>query len=185
MPNIKPISDLRNYSEVLHDVASGEPVFLTKNGRGAYAILDIKDYEKIQAELRIMNELAIGRKAAENEGWLSDNDVRSNFNAKANDIRATGVYSFNEILKKLLPVFSKFKVREATLFGSYAKGSASENSDIDIMVDSGLKGLSFFELLEAASAAIGKPLDLIDKSEIIPNSKIDLEIKKTGVKIYG
>ena len=27
MPNIKPISDLRNYSEVLHDVAVGAPVF--------------------------------------------------------------------------------------------------------------------------------------------------------------
>ena len=38
MPNIKPISDLRNYSEVLHDVAVGAPVFLTKNGRGRYAI---------------------------------------------------------------------------------------------------------------------------------------------------
>ena len=46
MPNIKPISDLRNYTEVLRDIAVGEPVFLTKNGRGRYAILDIADYEK-------------------------------------------------------------------------------------------------------------------------------------------
>ena len=45
MPNIKPISDLRNYTEVLHDVAVGAPVFLTKNGRGRYAIVDgIKSY---------------------------------------------------------------------------------------------------------------------------------------------
>lgn len=49
MPNIKPVSDLRNYSEVLHDVAEGAPVFLTKNGRGRYAIIDIQDYEKTQA----------------------------------------------------------------------------------------------------------------------------------------
>ena len=41
MPNIKPISDLRNYTEVLHDVAVGAPVFLTKNGRGRYAIVDM------------------------------------------------------------------------------------------------------------------------------------------------
>ena len=34
MPNIKPISDLRNYNEVLRDVEAGSPVFLTKNGRG-------------------------------------------------------------------------------------------------------------------------------------------------------
>ena len=28
MPNIKPVSDLRNYDEVLRDVAHGSPVFL-------------------------------------------------------------------------------------------------------------------------------------------------------------
>ncbi len=32
MPNIKPISDLRNYTEVLKEVAEGSPVYLTKNG---------------------------------------------------------------------------------------------------------------------------------------------------------
>ena len=71
MPNIKPISDLRNYSEVLHDVAVGAPVFLTKNGRGRYAILDMQDFEKTQATLRLMNELAKGRKSGEEKGWLS------------------------------------------------------------------------------------------------------------------
>ena len=61
MPNIKPISDLRNYSDVLHDVAVGAPVFLTKNGCGRYAILDMQDFEKTQATIRLMNELAKGR----------------------------------------------------------------------------------------------------------------------------
>ena len=71
MPNIKPISDLRNYTEVLHDVTAGSPVFLTKNGRGKYAIVDMRDYEKAQATIRLMNELARGRKSGETEGWLS------------------------------------------------------------------------------------------------------------------
>lgn len=51
MPNIKPISDLKNYSEVLRDVSVGAPVFLTKNGRGRYAIVDIQDYERTKAML--------------------------------------------------------------------------------------------------------------------------------------
>ena len=68
MPNIKPISDLRNYSEVLRDVSEGSPVFLTKNGRGRYAIVDMQDYEKTQATLRLMNELAKGRRSGETEG---------------------------------------------------------------------------------------------------------------------
>ena len=49
MPNIKPVSDLRNYSDVLHDVTA----------------LDMQDFEKMQATLRLMNELAKGRKSGE------------------------------------------------------------------------------------------------------------------------
>lgn len=83
MPNIKPISDLRNYTEVLHDVTVGSPVFLTKNGRGRYAIVDIRDYEKTQATLRLMNELAKGRRSGETEGWLTVEEVREHFRARA------------------------------------------------------------------------------------------------------
>lgn len=71
MPNIKPISDLRNYSEVLHDVAVGSPVFLTKNGRGRYAILDMQDFEKTRAMLNLMKELTKGQKSGEEKGWIS------------------------------------------------------------------------------------------------------------------
>ena len=85
MPNIKPISDLRNYTEVLHDVAVGAPVFLTKNGRGRYAIIDMQDYEKTQATLRLMNELAKGRQSGEQEGWISSDDVRAHFRARADE----------------------------------------------------------------------------------------------------
>lgn len=77
MPNIKPISDLRNYSAVLHDVSSGCPVFLTKNGRGRYAIIDIQDYEKTQAAFRLMNELEKGRTSGEQKGWLSSDQVEA------------------------------------------------------------------------------------------------------------
>ena len=85
MPNIKPISDLRNYSEVLHDVAVGAPVFLTKNGRGRYAIVDIHDYEKTQATLKLLNELEKGRISGESEGWLSPEAVRAHFRARAKE----------------------------------------------------------------------------------------------------
>ena len=32
MPNIKPISDLRNYTAVISEVAYGKRVYLTRNG---------------------------------------------------------------------------------------------------------------------------------------------------------
>lgn len=85
MPNIKPISDLRNYSEVLRSVAVGAPVFLTKNGRGKYAIIDIKDYEKTLATLDLLGELAKGKKSGEENGWSSSADVREHFKRKVNE----------------------------------------------------------------------------------------------------
>ena len=78
MPNIKPVSDLRNYSEVLQDVAEGSPVFLTRNGRGKYAIVDIRDYEKTLATIRLMNELERGRRSGETKGWLTLETVEKN-----------------------------------------------------------------------------------------------------------
>lgn len=86
MPNIVPISDLRNYSSVLDSVAVGSPVYLTKNGRGCYAIVDIseqEDYEKAKASLRLMCELEKGRLSGENDGWLDAAEVRRHFKEKS------------------------------------------------------------------------------------------------------
>lgn len=65
------MSDLQNDNNVLNDVTVGTPIFLTKNGRGKYAILDMKDFEKTQATIRVMSELAKGRKSGEEKGWLA------------------------------------------------------------------------------------------------------------------
>lgn len=86
MPNIVPISDLRNYSSVLDNVAVGSPVFLTKNGKGRYAIIDIseqEEYEKAKAALRLMCELEKGKRSGEEKGWVSSDDVRKHFKEKS------------------------------------------------------------------------------------------------------
>ena len=75
MPNIKPVSDLRNYNEVLRDIAVGEPVFLTKNGRGRYAIVDITEYERTKAIVKLMGELNKGENSAKANGWKDISDV--------------------------------------------------------------------------------------------------------------
>lgn len=43
MPNIKPISDLKNYASVLESVKVGKLLYLTKNGRGMYTVIDMKE----------------------------------------------------------------------------------------------------------------------------------------------
>lgn len=75
MPNIKPVSDLRNYNEVLRDITIDEPVFLTKNGRGRYVIVDINEYERQRATLKLLSELAKGEKSVREKGWLTAEEV--------------------------------------------------------------------------------------------------------------
>ncbi|MBQ9249418.1 MAG: nucleotidyltransferase domain-containing protein [Oscillospiraceae bacterium] len=72
------------------------------------------------------------------------------------------VYTLAELKNKLDPVFDQYGVRSAILFGSYAKGQANDRSDVDILVDSGLRGLAFFGLLEGVNTALRIPVDLID-----------------------
>ena len=95
-----------------------------------------------------------------------------------------GVQTIAEIKDKLAPVFDLYGVQRATLFGSIAKGTAVENSDLDLMVDSGLKGLRFVGLMEAVRNAVLLPIDLFDISHIEKGSRIDREIQETGVVIY-
>lgn len=79
MPNIKPVSDLRNYNEVLKDITVGDPVFLTKNGRGKFAILDIEEYEKTQATIKLFSKLMEAEKAIKTgDEWLSEEQVKRN-----------------------------------------------------------------------------------------------------------
>ena len=85
MPNIKPVSELRNYGEVLRDVAVGQPVFLTRNGHGRYAVLDMeeyREYEKLKAMNWLMGELYKGRVSGEQDGWLDADEVFSELEAR-------------------------------------------------------------------------------------------------------
>lgn len=87
MPAIMPVSTLRSYTEVLEDVRPGSPVFLTKNGHGRYAILDMSDYDRLVAEQTLFSELSRGRQSGESEGWFRAADVRSHFEERSSDAR--------------------------------------------------------------------------------------------------
>ena len=96
----------------------------------------------------------------------------------------TSPYTVPQLQERLTPVFRRNNVHRAVLFGSYGKGLATSDSDVDIFVDSGLSGLSFFGLLEDVCQSLDCPVDLIDAQDIIPGSTIEQEIQKTGRVIY-
>ena len=79
MPIIKPVSDLRNYPDVLKNVGEGSPVYLTKNGTGRYVLMDIQDYGRIESVLRLAYELQRGKKSGETQGWISQEEMMRRF----------------------------------------------------------------------------------------------------------
>jgi predicted nucleotidyltransferase len=96
-----------------------------------------------------------------------------------------GIYGIEEIKSRLAPVFGAVGVRSAVLFGSYAKGLAGGRSDIDLLVDSGLRGLSFVGLAESVREALDMDVEVIDVRYVKSGSRVDNEIRESGVRIYG
>ena len=71
------------------------------------------------------------------------------------------------------------------LFGSYAKGYAKENSDVDLCVSTTLTGLNFVGLIEDIKNTLHKKIDLIRFNTLNNNIELINEIMKDGIKIYG
>lgn len=74
MPNIKPISDLRNYSSVINEVAYGNRVYLTRNGHGQCAIIDMKELDELdkqKALYQLMTKLNEAETSIREEGTVS------------------------------------------------------------------------------------------------------------------
>lgn len=77
MPTITPVSELRNYGNVLEKVEEGSPVYLTRNGHGVYSIRDIRDeerFQKAEAMIRLLSELNKGIQSAQEHGWISEEE---------------------------------------------------------------------------------------------------------------
>lgn len=77
MANILLVIDLKNYNEVLKNCRKGEPVFMTKNGRERFVVLDIEDYEREQAEKKLLVKLQEAEEAVKDgKGWLSLDELK-------------------------------------------------------------------------------------------------------------
>lgn len=82
MPIILPISDLRNYTDVLNRVDVDRPVYLTRNGRGTYVITKIDDYDRETAVNDLLDEIKQGELSAATEKTVSIEDIAAKFNIR-------------------------------------------------------------------------------------------------------
>lgn len=94
-----------------------------------------------------------------------------------------GVLSIDSIKEKILPILKKHRIKSCYLFGSYARGDAKEESDIDLLIDTELTGLDFFKLVEEIRTSTNKKIDLLRLCDLSSNNPIILEILKDGIKI--
>ena len=96
------------------------------------------------------------------------------------------IYTIEEIQNILKEILREEPVYQVILFGSYAKEKATKLSDVDLIIDtnSELKGFALLKLICLIEEKLQKKIDAFEKNEIISNSKIDEEIKRTGVVIY-
>lgn len=99
-----------------------------------------------------------------------------------------GILDVEQIKTTLVRLFEneyKNQIDFCYLFGSYAKGYAKDNSDIDLCVNTNLTGLKFVGLSESIRRVLHKKIDLIRFSNLGNNSTLLTEIMKDGIKIYG
>lgn len=91
--------------------------------------------------------------------------------------------SIEETVGKILRKYN-IEVSFCYLFGSYAKGYATEKSDVDLMIDTTVSGLQYFGLVEELREAMHKKVDLIRLNDLSENFDLIREILKDGIKIY-
>ena len=95
-----------------------------------------------------------------------------------------GVLLLGDIKLIVGDILAKYDVNFCYLFGSYAKGNATEISDVDLLIDTNLTGLNYFGLIEELRNSLNKKIDLLKINQLIDNEELLREILKYGVKIY-
>ncbi|MBR6332584.1 MAG: nucleotidyltransferase domain-containing protein [Dehalococcoidales bacterium] len=98
-----------------------------------------------------------------------------------------GLLTVESIKKGLKEVLAEYKdgVEFCYLYGSYAKGYAKENSDVDLCVSTSLTGLKYVGLAERIRSKLHKKIDLTRLSDLSDNVDLMTEILKSGIKVYG
>ena len=95
-----------------------------------------------------------------------------------------GLLSVDMIKEVSKSVLSNYDVEYCYLFGSYAKDSATETSDVDLLISTSVTGMKFYGLVEELRIQLKKKVEVITLSSLEDNPSLMNEILKDGVKVY-
>ena len=96
-----------------------------------------------------------------------------------------GILTIEQIKNICASVFKEYSVEYCYLFGSYAKGKATEVSDVDLLISTPVSGMRFYDLVESIREALQKKVDILNREQLNNNPELINEILKDGIKIYG
>ena len=93
------------------------------------------------------------------------------------------IYDIETIRAKTVPIAKKYGVRRMSLFGSYARGEADDQSDVDLIIDKGkIVGIEYFGFVYDLEDELGCHVDVVTTG--ISDKEFLAEIKKDEVLLY-
>lgn len=102
-----------------------------------------------------------------------------------NEYIQNSILDINIIISTTQSILKNYRVDTCYIFGSYAKGSASKDSDIDLFIISEVDDIEFFQLINELESRLHKKIDLIRFETAMQNPELMKEIMRYGIKIYG
>jgi len=157
----------------------------------------MKDLKSIRLDKKLTQQQAAGIVGISLRSYKSyENDLDKMGNLKYNYIyeklsqinpidEEHGIVDLEYISRKCAEIFDKYKINFCYLFGSYAKGKAKDDSDVDLLISTEIKGLKYFGLVEELRNSLQKKVDVIEVAGLKDNVELLEEILKDGIKIYG
>lgn len=95
-----------------------------------------------------------------------------------------GILTLADIKAGCAEVFAGYRVEFCWLFGSYAKGTPKESSDVDLVIAADEEGLRYYELAERLRETLRKRIDLLDIKQLTGNEALLREVLREGIRIY-
>jgi hypothetical protein len=78
------------------------------------------------------------------------------------------VYTIEEIAELIAPVAKKYNIPKVYIFGSYARGEATADSDVDLMIEGGDFGaLDIVGIMDEFQNALSKSVDLVTSETLL------------------
>jgi len=159
--------------------------FKIKETRAEYNITQKEMSEILEIPLRTIENWESGKRKPSK--WVEKLIVDNLSHYKKNEYgiitRDKGVYTIDQIRDMLLPLTFKYEIDKFTLFGSYSKNKQDSKSDIDLIVEGNIRGLTFFGLLEDVNNLFVKEVDLLRLSQVGKASDMYEDIMK-GVILF-